>query len=295
MGNYSSYKFIVNPAAGKRDPEKIINKINRIFKNDGPYFDIYITRGPGDAVRAAKQAAVNGTEVVVAVGGDGTVNEVVNGLVDSESLLAVIPTGTGNDFAQTVNMPSDVEEACRIILGGGVRAVDLGRVQGRSFINLVGVGFDGAVADLTNQRPKFLPGAWMYLISVIRTLMSYSPADMKITLDQQTFSCTPLLVAVGIGQTYGGGIRIVPGAVQDDGLFDICVIDSISKGQAIYYLKKLLAGEHTNLEKTFFKRASYVKLQMERALPFHVEGEVLFSSEIEFTIKTRALEVVTGT
>ena len=292
--NVLNYKFIVNPAAGQKNADQIIDSIKEVFAFSNSSFDFHVTTGPGNAISVAEYAAQNGADVVVAVGGDGTVNEVVNGLADNDAVLGVIPTGTGNDFAQAVDMPFEVKKASKQLLRGMTRTIDLGKVGDRLFINLVGVGFDGAVANLTNKNGKRVQGSLMYLISVLRTLFTYKTVPMKITLDDQSFETNPMLVAVGIGPSYGGGINIVPQAVQDDGYFDVCVIDSISKPVGLYYLAQALRGNHEKLKKTNIYRSSYVKLESAKEIPFHVEGEVFYSDEIEFTITPREIEVITG-
>ncbi|MCK8826053.1 diacylglycerol/lipid kinase family protein [Fuchsiella alkaliacetigena] len=274
MKNDLNYQLIANPAAGNGKTNKILSQVEKIFRENNCSFKTYVTTGAADATTAARKAVKNGAEVVVAVGGDGTVNEVANGLVGTEAKLATIPAGTGNDFARTLRMSKEIEKACAEILTGECRAIDLGKVLNRYFVNLVGVGFDGAVGNEINQRNKFLPGPWPYLLAIFKVLFSYQPVQMKISMDEQTLHCTPTLVAVGIGQCCGGGIRLVPDAIQDDGLFDVCVIDSLGKLETLYHLPKLLTAEHKKLDQVNIYRSREVKLEVAKELPLQMEGEV---------------------
>ena len=291
--NNLKYEIIINPVAGKQNIKKTYKIIDDIFDANGVSYNIYVTERPGDAIEKCRKIA-KGTDAVIAVGGDGTVNEVVNGLVGTNTLFGVIPVGTGNDFARSINLSLNLKQACEQILAGKTKFIDLGKVCNRYFINLVGVGFDGAVAYQTNQHNKYISGKWMYLLSVLKTLMNYKPVEMKITLDSDIVQCSPMLVAVGIGPSYGGGIKIVPDAVQNDGYFDICFIRSLNKASALYYLKKALNGKHSNLNKVTICRSNYVKLESKKPLPYHVEGEVFFSNNIEFTLQRQAIQVITG-
>ncbi len=294
MGESFNFKLIVNPVAGNKKAKKLLPKINDIFKKSDCFYDIYITKGPGDAINAAREAANNGADIVVAVGGDGTVNEVANGLAGTEASLAALPAGTGNDFVRAMKIPNSIEKACKILIKGKSRYIDLGKVNGRYFVNLVGVGFDGAVARLANQQNKRVGGPWVYFFSILKNVISYKPVEMKITMDNRTMICTPTLVAVGIGQYYGGGIKIVPEAIQNDGLFDVCIVDKIGRLKLISYLPLVYFGEHTNLKDVSIFRTEELKLEMEIPLTAQMEGEIISSKKMHFTLEHKGLKAITG-
>ncbi|MFW6386767.1 MAG: diacylglycerol/lipid kinase family protein [Bacillota bacterium] len=285
--------MIFNPAAGNRNPEKVLQRIKKVFSRKGARVSYHTTEGPGEAVLAAEEAARAGADVVVAAGGDGTINEVVNGIAGTGAVLGVIPSGTGNDFARALGMPLDLEDSCRQILVGSTRAVDLGTVRKRKFINCAGVGFDADVARRTNRQRKYISGYWMYLLSVLEALMVYRTVPVKITLDGgKTLECSPMLVAVGIGTSYGGGIEIVPDSAMDDGFFDICVIDEVKGPNTLRYLYRALQGRHTELARTEIYRSRCVKLEMDTGLPYHVEGEVFKADTLKFTLEPEAMRVI---
>lgn len=289
------YMFIVNPIAGGGKAASLVKQIITRFENAPVEFDLYTTRERGDATGAARKAAAQGCDAVIAVGGDGTVNEVLNGIVGSQAVLGAVPGGKGNDFASSVGMPRDVDAACDALLNFNVKQIDLGKVLDRYFINSVGVGFDAAVAHRVNQGVRPFKGVSAYIYAVIATLANYRPVEMEITLDDATFTLTPILVAVGIGQCYGGGMRIVPDAIQDDGLFDTCIFDKMGKLALLYHFPKVFKGRHTRLKQAIMGRSSEVKLALGEVRPLHMEGEVLFGDRMHFTLEPGGMKVLTGT
>jgi diacylglycerol kinase (ATP) len=289
-----SYKFILNPIAGGGKAKTLMPKIEKRFKESGANFDLYITRGPEDAIEAAAIAAKEGFEIIVAVGGDGTVNEILNGIVGTEAVLAAVHGGKGNDFATAVNMPMDIDAACESLIKADSKAIDLGRVMDRYFINTVGVGFDAAVALRVNRGVKPFKGVSAYVYAFLETLLSYKPVEMEIDLGNGPVQSAPLLVAVGIGQAYGGGMKIVPDAILDDGLFDVCIMEVMNRASLVYHFPKVFKGTLKNLEQAGMYRTSEVKLKLSEARPMHLEGEVMFGDNMHFTLEPKGMKVLTG-
>ncbi len=289
-----SYKLIVNPIAGGGRAISLLPKIKAFFQRSDVEYDIYLTRKPEDAIEAASAAAADGYEIIVAVGGDGTVNEVLNGIAGTDTILAALHGGKGNDFATAVNMPRNTEEACQALLRAEVKFIDLGKVMDRYFINSVGVGFDAAVALRVNKGVRLLSGVSAYTYAFFRTLSAYEPVEMEIDLGNGPVKGRPLLVAVGIGQAYGGGMKILPDAVQDDGLFDICIMETMSRLSLVYHFPKVFNGTLKNIEQAGMHRASEVKLTLSEPRPLHLEGEVLFGDDLHFTLEPRGMKVLIG-
>lgn len=289
-----SYFFIVNPVAGGGKAKSQVHRIEENFRNSGAEYRVYQTTGPRDAIEAAARAAEEGFDVVVAAGGDGTVNEVLNGLVGSKAALASLHGGKGNDFATAVCMPRDIDQACRALLEGEIRPIDLGKVMDRYFINSVGVGFDAAVALRVNRGVRLFKGVSAYIYAFFETLLSYKWIEMEVDLGNGPISTTPVLVAVGIGQAYGGGMRIVPDAIQDDGLFDVCVFETMPRLALIYHFPKVFGGRLKHLEQAKMFRTSEVKLHLSAVRPLHMEGEILFGDRMHFTIEPKGMRVLFG-
>lgn len=287
------YKFILNPIAGGGRARSMMPLIVNNFHKAGLDFDVYQTSGPQDAIFAARKAVEDGYNIVVAAGGDGTVNEVLNGIVGTDAILAAIHGGKGNDFATILNMPREVEEACLVLQRAQTKKIDLGKVLERYFINSVGVGFDAAVALRANRGVKPLNGLAAYVYSVFETLLSYKPIEMEIDLgDGRRFKQTPMLVAVGIGCAYGGGMKIVPDAIQDDGLFDICIFDRMSNLALAYHFPKVFSGRHVELKEASLHRSREVTLRLSEPRPLHMEGEILFGDCMKFTLEPMAMPVL---
>ncbi|HSW35393.1 MAG TPA: diacylglycerol kinase family protein, partial [Candidatus Limnocylindrales bacterium] len=287
-------KFIVNPIAGEGKAKSLLPKLKSNLNKSAVDYEIYITKGRLDAVEAAQSAVKDGFDIVVAVGGDGTVNEILNGLVGSDAILAAVHGGKGNDFATAVNMPRDIDAACADLLTAKVKKIDLGRVMDRYFINSVGIGFDATVANRVNRGIKPLKGVSAYIYAVFETLFTYKPVEMEITMDDEVFKLKPMLVAVGIGPAYGGGMRIVPNAIQDDGLFDICIFDQMSRLKLAYHFPKVFKGKHTNLAQAIMYRVPDIQVRSSEPLPLHMEGEILFGDQMDFTLKKHGMKVLTG-
>jgi diacylglycerol kinase (ATP) len=289
-----SYKLIVNPIAGGGRAKALLPKIKKRFEEAGVEFDLYTTTGHQDAIEAAAKAAAEGFDVVVAVGGDGTVNEVLNGIVRTKAILAVAPGGKGNDFATAINMPRNPDAVCDTLLKAGVRAIDLGKVMDRYFINSVGVGFDASVALRVNQGVRPFKGTSAYIYTFFRMVSSYKTVEMEIDLGNGPFTAKPLLVAVGIGQAYGGGMRVVPDAIIDDGLFDVCVMEDMNRLSLVYHFPKVFSGKLKNLQQAGMHRTREVKLKLSETRPMHLEGEILFGDQMHFTLAPKGMKVITG-
>jgi len=288
-----SYKFIINPIAGGGKTKALLPALERIFKEKGAEYDLYWTRARGDGIEAAARAAEEGFEIVVAVGGDGTVNEVLNGIAGTEAVLAAVHGGKGNDFATAVGMPRKIEAAGLALLKGKTRAIDLGRVMDRYFINSVGVGFDAAVAERVNNGVRFFKGVSAYTYVFLEKLFAYKSVEAMIDIGNGPLRSVPLLVAVGIGQAYGGGMKIVPDAIQDDGLFDVCVFDdSISRLGLFYHFPKVFSGKLKYVKQVSMYRTPELKLQLSEPRPLHMEGEILFGDSMHFTLEPRAMTVL---
>lgn len=290
----SSYKFIVNPIAGGGKAKALMPKFINYFKQEGLNFDLYETKGPQDAIEASAGAVKEGFDIIVAAGGDGTVNEVLNGIAGSGAVLAVIHGGKGNDFATAVNMPRDVGAACLALAAAKTRTIDLGRVLDRYFINSVGVGFDAAVALRVNRGVRPFKGVSAYVYAFFETIFSYKPVEMVIDLGDGPLAGAPLLVAVGIGQAYGGGMKIVPDAIQDDGLFDVCIMNQMNRLSLIYHFPKVFSGTLKNIDEAGMYRAAEIKIDLSETRPLHVEGEVFFSDRLHFTLDHKAMTVLVG-
>jgi diacylglycerol kinase (ATP) len=231
---------------------------------------------------------------VVAVGGDGTVSEVANGLVGTGCALGVIPAGTGNDFVRALRIPDDPWAAARVAFGGTPRPIDVGEVrtaQGSCyFVNVASYGFDAEVA----RRARALPfgGSQRYLVAVLRTLRELRSEPVRLDVDGRRIDQHATLVAIANGHRYGGGLRIAPDAILDDGYFDLCLVRGLSRAAALGLLPRVYWGTHCRHPAVELLRCRQVELSARAALPGQADGEPLGGLPASFLLLPGALQCV---
>jgi diacylglycerol kinase (ATP) len=298
-------KLIVNPEAANGAVGKNWPRMRDCLQAEGASFDAVLTGEPGHATRLARQALDDGFRTIVAVGGDGTVNEVINGLVvkgsvDPEVTLGIIPWGTGADFARMLGISRDYVEACRHLLRSEPRPVDLGEVtcvrEGREveryFINAAGLGFDGEVADLVNRFPKALGGTMTYLTCLLISLVTYRNKNVEFSFDGQHVRGRVNSVAVCNGCYFGGGMFIAPGAAFDDGLFSVVVLGNLNKLEVVMNVPRVYKGTHLTHSKVSHFAAKEVHVEARERMFLQAEGELIGEAPATFRIIPRALKVL---
>jgi YegS/Rv2252/BmrU family lipid kinase len=238
--------------------------------------------------------------LVVAVGGDGTLNEVAAGLVGSGAELAVIPRGTGVDFVRTYGIPSKLEDAVEIALRGETRAIDAGRVGYRAwsgesaeawFFNVAGVGMSGAVAKRTNESSKALGGKVSYLWSTLAVFVRWQNTEVRVTVDGEERSGLMHEVIVANGRYLGGGMLMVPDASPDDGLFDVLLLGDLTKADLVKTMPKVYRGTHLPHPKAELLRGAAVSVDSAVALPVQLDGEQPGTTPVRFELVPQALRL----
>ena len=252
------------------------------------------TLGRGDAATAARHALDAGSDRVVVWGGDGTLNEVATSLLDSGMRLGVIPGGSGNGLARGLGLPLDVAAAVRVAMLGRPRDIDTGLANGRSFLNLAGIGFDAAVAgrfNTSNLRRGLVP----YLTSIYREWRTVAPQHFRIRLDESIpVEIDADLVVVCNGQQYGHGARVAPGASFDDGFLDVVAVPGITAARILGHGWRLFNGTVAKVPGVFAGRARRVQISHARPLPIHLDGEVNGAETTRtFEVRPRSLRVMT--
>jgi len=296
-------KVILNPVAGRGYGAKVEPEMRRLLEAEGFDFDLVRTARPLHAAELAAQAVGEGFEIVVAAGGDGTTNEVVNGLIAASKdevagTLGIIPIGSGSDFANTVGVPPDLRGACRRLAHGQTRLVDVGRVTlpgqaPRYFDNTLGVGFDGVVAVET-RKVKWLRGLALYLPVVLKTVFLYYKAPLvTIEYDGQELVLPALMICVANGPREGGGFFVAPQAQPDDGLFDLCIAREVSRLAILGLIPHFMKGTHVGREPITMARAKRVTISSPNDLVAHMDGEILCTDghRLECEILPRRLRV----
>jgi diacylglycerol kinase (ATP) len=294
--------FVVNPASGNGAAGKTWERTRELAAARGLDGDALVTEAPGHAVELARGAAESGARLVVAVGGDGTINEIVNGLLaagTSEVELAVVPRGTGDDFARTFGIPTDVESALAVAANGQARPVDVGRatyaVDGgtaeRYFANFAGAGISGAIARRGARTSRRLGAKAAYMWATVAVFLRWSSVPMRIELDGETREGRMFEVVVSNGMYAAGGMKIAPEARPDDGQFDAVLIGDVSKADFVTTFPKIYRGRHTSHPKIEVVRASTVAVDASQPLPVVLDGEQPGTTPARFEIVPRALKL----
>jgi diacylglycerol kinase (ATP) len=299
-------RMIYNPEADRGRSYQIAGDLRQLSSEWGGA-DWVGTDYPGHAGELAAAAAREGYETVVALGGDGTVHEVVNGLLQVEDSLrprlGVVPLGSGNDFSAGIGVPSDPTAALRrIFKGGQVKSVDIGRVEDASgrveyWCNVLGIGFDAAI-NIQSRHIPWLHGFWMYLAAVIRTIiLKYERPLLEFEMDGKKQSGRYLMLTIGNGKREGGGFRFAPDAEMDDGRLDYMLIETISRLQMLRLIPEVMRGTHGRFPVVHLGRFRSLRLHADMALPIQADGEMFAPyaadvRDVEVQVMPRALQVV---
>lgn len=292
--------FIINPVAGHGKPLKLIPEIKKIFSFRNDNYKIEITERPGHATEIAKDYTSKKKYRVYSIGGDGTLNEVLNGVVNSGSSLAVIPAGNGNDFSRNFNLDLNVTskrygyEILNRTVNGKEEPVDIVKINNRYFINISSVGLDAEVANTTNKLKKtgLLRGSFAYLVGIFATLLKFNSHILKVTIDGQTFEKESLLLAVANGKYYGGGIQPAPDACINDGFLDICFVKKMSVLKIIRLLPLYIKGQHGGLEEVTFYKGKKIEVQNAREMALNIDGEIIMTKEAVYEIIPKGINFV---
>jgi diacylglycerol kinase (ATP) len=302
------YKVILNPTSGSgtggRKEALLVSELNRLELD----YDLTRTEARGHAIQLARQAAVDGYDVVVAAGGDGTVNEVINGLLQAEEegqplrALGVLCVGRGNDFADGVGIPADPEEACRVLQQNQQMRIDVGRVSGgdfpdgRYFGNCVGAGFDAVTTIEVGKLPR-LGGFASFFLAVVKTIfLSNYNLHARIEYDDQVLRQSSMLISVMNGRRLGGGFWMAPEGKPDDGLFDLCIARAVSRRRIFSLIPHFMRGDQFTQPEITSARARKICITAERGgLPAQTDGEIICvdGQRLEIELIPRRLPVVT--
>jgi len=261
-----------------------------------------LTERPGHAIELAEQAARGGAELVVAVGGDGTLNETVNGVMRAGATaeVAVIPIGTGMDFVRTHGVPTGFDDAVRVALTGRTRTIDLGRVSfltwagesaERYVCNIGSVGMSAAVAQRANGMSKMLGGRTTFFYALVRVFFEWENTMVDVELDGERRSARMHDVIVANGQYHGGAMWLAPEAQPDDGLFDVLLIGDVTKLDFATTAPKLYRGTHLSHPKVDLARARVVSVEAAERLPIELDGEQVGTTPARFEVVPHALRV----
>jgi YegS/Rv2252/BmrU family lipid kinase len=299
---------IVNPRSGRGLTESSWARLRAALVDGLGELDSAFTTGPRDAAAIARREAEAGRRLIVAMGGDGTISEVADGVLTAgagqRTELGVIPRGTGGDFRRTLDLPHDIAEAGQRIRAGAPRVIDAGRVtyrghdgqqETRHFVNVASFGFSSAVARRANSSSKRLGGRIAFLSATVGTLFSYDNTDVWMTADDGPRERRRvMLAAVGNGRFFGGGMKICPDAALDDGVFDLVTVGDFSRMEVLTKVGRLYGGTHLELEEVQSARVRRLQVEpveSDALIPVELDGETPGHLPAIFEILPRALRV----
>jgi len=288
------YFLIVNLIAGQGRCKELFPKVKQELDRRGIEYDLHCTNEPLEAIDVAEMGIAAGFTHIVAMGGDGTVNEVANGLVGSAATLGVIPAGTGNDFIRMAGIPADYADAIALLETGRIREIDLGRVgEDRYFVNGLGIGIDAQVARDVLKMER-MRGALAYLYAAVKEVFRFQAFPVSLSGDGWTAEHTCISLGIANGKYCGGGFKLAPLADIDDELIDIAAIEDFAKLERLIRLPQARKGSHLKLSRVHYRQERAVTVSSPSRLIAHIDGEPyhLPRDSFEVTVAPKALRVL---
>jgi len=303
----SKYKIIVNPISGRGQGNLSIHQIHNYLTNANIKYDLVTTSSPGHAIDLAQEASHNGYDIVVAVGGDGTANEVINGLMKARKLygycsaMGVISVGRGNDFAFGAEIPPGVEAGCETLIHCTKKLIDVGLViggdypEGRYFGNGIGIGFD-TVVGFEAVKLTWLSGFPSYIAAVLKTVFLYFNAPLiRMNYDLQSIEKPSIMISIMNGKRMGGGFLMAPKAQNDDGFLNICLVEQVSRSRIFSLIPYFLKGTQETQKEIHTYTAKKLQISaINGSLPVHADGETICvaGGQLDIELLPKQIEIV---
>lgn len=296
----SRARLILNPSAGTDKAPGFLPKINQALRERFGVMEIVMTTGPRDAEAAAEQAAHDGCDRVFVAGGDGTLNEVVNGLKTAGALertaIGLLPLGTGNDFARMLHLSEEPEAAIAALYDAREVRADVGLLNGRAFVNTSGGGFISEVTQALDDTLKSIAGKLAFLIAGGQAVLEYTPVPVRIEADDRPpFDATPHLFAVCNARQIGGGRLIAPQAEIDDGWLDVCLVEAMPILEFIALLRKFADGSQVEDDRVRYFRVRDMTMTFDRPVKVNTDGELLDATVCRYGVMPGAARFFAGT
>jgi YegS/Rv2252/BmrU family lipid kinase len=281
--------IILNPAAGRGKAQNYLRQISEFSQKLFTNCSLHITRH-ADHTRELAASFSQKEALVVAAGGDGTIHHVTNGLAGGKAVLGVIPIGTGNDFARTIGVPEQWQQAMKVLLDAEIKSIDLGKANERYFINGVGIGFDADVMLATKTIPV-LSGFSLYLAAVLKKVVHYENRHLNYKLNGECISKDIFLLAAGNGKYVGGGFNLFPLASTKDGMLDLCILNALNRREIFRYLPHAIKGTHVGLPQVYYQKFREISIQCQEGIPGQIDGELFGSQLTELKISVQPQKI----
>jgi diacylglycerol kinase (ATP) len=291
-------KVILNPYSGALPGQAKVARVEHALRQVGLDYHLEITSGPGHAIELARQAALDSWPVIVAAGGDGTINEVVNGLMQAAGeaevgILGIIPLGTGNDLAEMLGLPGDINAVCQRLLSGQTRLIDVGRVNDRYFVNNSAVGLE-PVITMAHEKLRWFRGKLRYILAALQSIMSAKSWLMRVTWAENLYDGPVILVSVGNSCRTGGSFYMTPQAKLDDGLLDFVYAGNLSRWQILQLLPQTFKGTHVCHPQVVYHKTASLSITAFSTTPIQADGEIIAkeATEIIYRLLPGKLRVI---
>jgi len=297
-------KVIVNPTAGANSTRRKWPDIRSLLKAAGIKFHFQFTEAKGHGIELARAAASEGYNFLVAVGGDGTIHEVANGIMNSnqssQTALGIVSTGTGSDLTRSTGISADYARACSSLNSQRRLTIDVGQVEyqfkgqsrQRYFLNSAGIGFDAEVVAATERLPKYFGGTIPYLTGLFRSFIGYHNKKVSFNLEGRSEQTRVLSIVVANGRYFGGGMHIAPEAKLDDQLLDVVIIGDFGKFEMLKNLSRVYKGTHLTHPKVRLEKSTAVSIRSDNRFLLHADGELLGEGPASFRLLPAALKLV---
>jgi YegS/Rv2252/BmrU family lipid kinase len=282
--------LLVNPASAHGRTLKLLPAVEQELDQLRIPFRVERTRGLEDGIERALRA-VEANEVPVVISGDGLVGAIGGAMAGAETPLGIIPGGRGNDLARVLGIPDDPVAAVAVLVAGESRRIDVGEANGKRFLGIVSVGFDSECNRLANEV-TIIRSNLVYVYSLFRTLLAWKPARFTIRSESERIRTSGYSISVANNSTFGGGMRIAPEALLDDGLLDVITVGEVGKLRFVANLRKVFNGTHIDDEQVRMFRASRVEITASRPFPVYADGEHLTELPVSVRVLPRALSVL---
>jgi YegS/Rv2252/BmrU family lipid kinase len=281
-------KLIYNPAAGRGRARRHVGEAAEYLRGRGAIVELAESASPADLTRIAAESSRDSYDRVVVCGGDGTLNLGVRHFDLQRGTLALLPLGSGDDFARVSGIPRDVRKACDVVLDGTVREIDVATANGLRFLGVAGLGFDSEVARYANEEVRYLRGSAVYLYAILRVLPRFTPHKVRINGREEEI----MFAVFGNTPQYGGGIRIAPAAQINDGLLEVCIVHRTSRFQLLKTLPLAYSGRHVNSPFVELRHGAQFNVESERPMDVYADGERLTTTPVQFGFMGHKLRMV---
>lgn len=292
----SKWVFIINPVAGAGFAAKYVATLEKKISEYDIPAELVFTERTGHATELAAQYAKNGFRYIIGVGGDGTLNEISKSLIyHDQSIMGIVPAGTGNDFIQILGFPDRFEDRhWEIFFAKNTIAMDVGSVNNITFINGMGLGFDAEVAaqNYIDKDTIKQGGKNKYVWHILKVLFFFREKRMIVRSDGNQHETDCFINTISIGRRFAGGFFLTPKAIANDGLLDVCSIKRLSLGQRLKILLKVPKGTHIEDKRVHYYRTDHIILEFPNEVPFHVDGELNFASKFEVKVLPGAINTI---